>query len=33
MLVFFTFMPIGIILGAVVGAVGLAVLAGRAQSS
>ena len=33
MLVFFTFMPIGIILGAAIGAVGLAVLASRDRAS
>jgi hypothetical protein len=31
MLVFFTFMPIGIILGGLIGAVGLGVLAARAD--
>jgi len=32
MLVFFTFMPIGIILGGLIGAVGLGVLAARADA-
>ena len=31
MLVFYTFMPLGIIFGALIGAVGLGVLAGRAD--